>query len=164
MVFLKFQGFLFASLFLAFVFLFALSCIHCLCLALICMLRSYWLVCLMGLKCIQNFQWRSFKLDIQAWNGSINLRARISWPRPNPWFYKVLKMRHWCPQKQEMNYKFSKLRISVPRLVFLKFQSFLFACSFLVFLFLFTLACIHCLCFVLICKLRSYWLVCLIGL
>ena len=94
LVFVKFQRFFLAFSFLAFVFLLALLCVHCLCLAMICMLGGCYVVCLMYLWCIQKFQWRSFKVEIEASNGSIRLRARVWSPPANPWFHKVLKMRY----------------------------------------------------------------------
>jgi hypothetical protein len=62
------------------------------------------------------------------------------------------------------NFKISKNEVSVPRLVFLKFQNFLLTSSMFIFVFLFTIACIHCLCLALTCKFRSYSLVYFMGL
>jgi hypothetical protein len=96
LVFVKFERFffLFFFYFLFFFFLLALLCVHCLCVAMICMLGGCYVVCLMCLWCIQKFQWRSFKVEIEASNGYIRLRARIWSPPMNPWFHKVLKMRY----------------------------------------------------------------------
>ena len=45
---------------------FILVCVDCLCLALICKLGSCCVVCLMGLHCVEEFQCKCFKVEIEA--------------------------------------------------------------------------------------------------
>jgi hypothetical protein len=77
--------------------------------------------------------------------------------------WNIVSTKTWNGKVRKI-FKFPKKWVLVPRLVFLKFQGFLLAFPILAYVFFCALACIHYLCVALIYMLRSYWLVCLIGL